>query len=118
MIKRLQIWGDWRSQTVVGLGYPTETPESRLLTSPGRADGQIRIPSYWPNKLAMKIQKAIRKLEDRKQNFLWCHYVGKLTPTIGAQAMGENSVQRYKEWVELSEKAAADVLNMRYWIHT
>lgn len=77
----LSVWGDCRRRGVKGLGYPSQTAESRLLTSPGRSTCRNIGPVYEPNDIERRVEAAYWKIDSKYQLLLWCRYVAEMSDT-------------------------------------
>ena len=120
-IKLLMEWGDWRACRVRGLaslGYPNTTPENRLLTSPGRAEGKINTPMYYRMGKAIKTDIKLQSLSSRFKNFLWVQYVQVMILDDAIKAMGCQSKVDYSIGNEKAHLEAAKLLNYRYYIYS
>ena len=118
LFRRLHHWGCWRCRGIPGLGYPSETPESRLRTSPGRSEMPIaRSPNYWPDRLAIETQTKISTIPNSDQLYLWCEYAQQMALTRAAEAMGV-PVMDYRKGLDGAHKSIAEALNMKAWVYT
>jgi len=75
----LAVWGDCCRRGVRGLGYPSQTAEARLYTSPGRSTRPNRAPDYEPNEMAIRIERALPAVSSKAQLLLWCRYVAEMS---------------------------------------
>lgn len=75
-----QSWGDWNRAGCIGLGYPGETPVSRMLTSPSHGKGgKPPSPVYEPDPIARRFDEAVQRVDTTSRGLLYARFVYQLS---------------------------------------
>ena len=68
-------WADSERRGCRGLGYPSATAISRLITSPGRSTRRNIAPDYEPCAIAQRFKDALREIDNNQQRLIYCRFV-------------------------------------------
>ena len=118
LINNLVFWGAWRRGEVKGLeslGFPDMTPCARLYNSPGKGSLPSITPNYMSDRQAVWVDKRLDLLINQQRNAIWCRYVQYMDDLTASGAMG-TTIEGFRQLLDKSLRAAADALNMRFYI--
>ena len=98
--QRLHEWGDWVARQLPGLGYPSRTPEGRLMEDGmlgiASAVSRLEPPPYLGHERAAEVHRVVRDLDRTLQVVAYAHYAARVGPRGGCAALGCSRARYYR----------------------